>query len=55
MVIEEFYYDKYQNIVFSDYAYIPFEKLNDGLQLADRICFMRHDEEKGNHLLQPEN
>ena len=55
MVIEEFYYDKYQNIVFSDYAYIPFEKLNDGLQLADRICFMRHDAEKGNHLLQPEN
>lgn len=37
-----------------DYAYIPFDKMNDGLQLSDRILFMREDD-SNYQVLQPES
>ena len=39
--------------VFENYVYIPYEKMNDGMQLSDRIMFMRHDDD-GYHIIQPE-
>lgn len=39
--------------VYNLYVYYPFEKLNDGMQLSDRIVFMREDAD-GSHLIQPE-
>lgn len=53
MIVVEMYI-KENVVVYSDYAYIPFEKMNDGLQLSDRILFVRDDGSK-DHLIQPEN
>lgn len=51
-VIHEFYSKNHRG-VFENFVYIPYEKMNDGMQLSDRILFMRHDDD-GYHLIQPE-
>lgn len=53
IIIGEFY-TKNHNRVFDEYAYVPFDKMDDGIQLSDRIVFMRQDDE-GSVLLQPES
>lgn len=52
IIIGEFY-SKNHNPVFDEYAYVPIDKMDDGIQLSDRIVFMRQDDE-GSVLLQPE-
>ena len=46
-------YIKDQRGVFNNFVYFPFDKMDDGIQLSDRIVFMRQDDE-GSVLLQPE-
>lgn len=47
------YYSADHVVQFSNYAYVPFEALSDGMQLSDRLIFMRWDE-SGHELIQPE-
>ena len=55
-VVEESYSNGYGSIVsLNNIVYIPFEKLNDGFQLSDRILFMRREDGKEYTLVQPEN
>lgn len=55
-VVEEGYSNGYGSIVsLNNIVYIPFEKLNDGFQLSDRILFLRREDGKGYALVQPEN
>lgn len=52
VVVKE-YYSKDDRGVFNNYVFFPFEKLDDGIQLTDRIIFMRESGE-GSQILQPE-
>ena len=52
MIIDEAYIKDHRG-VYDLYVYYPFEKMNDGMQLSDRIVFMRSDDD-GDHILQPE-
>lgn len=45
-------YSKDHRGVFQNYVYFPFERLDDGIQLSDRIVFMQTG--KGSQILQPE-
>ena len=47
------YYSSDHVVQFSNYAYVPFEALSDGMQLSDRLIFMRWDE-SSYELIQPE-
>lgn len=51
-IVDEVYM-KDRHGVYDIYVYYPFEKMNDGMQLSDRLIFMRWDE-SGYELIQPE-
>ena len=53
IVVKE-YYSKDHRGVFNNYVFFPFEKMDDGIQLTDRIIFMRESGE-GSQILQPEH
>ena len=51
-IVDEAYMKDHRG-VYDLYVYYPFEKMNDGMQLSDRLIFMRWDE-SGYELIQPE-
>ena len=56
IVFSEGYYKKQENNRLEGYdlfSYVPFSKMDDGLQLSDRMIFMRYDD-SGWELIQPE-
>lgn len=48
------YYSDGNKVLFTQFVYFPYEKMGDGMQLTDRLVFMRHDDD-GYHIIQPES
>ena len=48
------FYSKDSKGVYDQYAYVPFERLADGMQLSDRMVFIYQDDD-GSKLVQPES
>ena len=57
IIFREFYYNENANLAidgYSIYVYVPYSKMDDGLQLSDRMIFMRRDD-NDYQLIQPES